>query len=270
MEETVESTETYFKLLNWLHANRKPLVIGGVIIAVIAVAWAIISWQKSETESEADAQLMNTPLASLQQGRLEPTPATPFLDIAKQYPNTPAGEYADLLGAERLFIAGKYADAHQQFSAFAEQNPDSPLIAQAKYGIAACLEGEGKLSDAAAKYQEVVSSYPTDPGIAAPARLTLARLDEQLNRVEQALTIYEQLAQSKNPYDPWAAEAQERGMALLMKHPELRRPPPGSQPTGMPPGAAGKPGLGNITIPKSAPIPAPKTPQAPASPAEKH
>lgn len=261
MDETVESTETYFKLLDWLHANRKPLVIGGVAVAVIAVVWGIVSWQKTATETDADAQLMSIPLMILEQGRLAPTPAKPFIDLADQYPNAPAGQYGELLGAERLFLAGNYSDAQQAFSKFADQNPDSPLIVQAKYGLAACLEGEGKLSDSATKYQEIISGYPSDPGVVAPAKLTLARIDEQLNRLDQAMTLYQDLARNKSPYDPWAAEAQERGLALLIKHPEMRKAPPSAQ-GGMPPGAGKPGGLGNITLPKPA--------QAPAPPADKH
>jgi len=261
--ETVEPTESYIKLLEWLHTNRKKLVIGGVTAAVIGCVWGFMSWQKSETESNADSQLMEIPLGTLENGKMVPTPATPFLDVAKTYPNTPAGEYSALLGAEALFIEGKYADAHAEFSKFIDQFPDSQLIAQAKVGIAASLEGEGKFSDSAQKYQEVISGYPTDANIVEPAKLTLARLDEQLNRVDQAMSLYEELARNQSPYDPWAGEARERGMALIMKHPELRKQQ--QEAAARQAGAPTRPpatGLGGITVPKPA--------QAPAPAADKH
>ena len=88
---------------------------------------------------------------------------------------------------------------------------------------AACLEAEGKSADAIQKYQSIISAYPSDINITGPAKLTLARLYEQANRPDQALTFYSELARSQNPYDPWAAEARERGELLLAKHPELRR-----------------------------------------------
>jgi predicted negative regulator of RcsB-dependent stress response len=193
--------------------------------------------------------------------------------VAKQFPDTASGEYAQLIGAGRLFTEGNYADAQKEFSKFIDAYPNSSLLAQAKMGLAACLEGQGKIPEAAQKYQEVVSQYPGDENIVSPAKLTLARLDEQLKKPEQALTYYSELARVNNPYDPWAAEARERGELLLAKHPELRKPPPGAAgpAMGLPPGAlspqpghvssapgkSSAPGLLPFTAaPKPAPAPA--------------
>ncbi len=226
--DSLQSTERYLKILAWLHANQKKLIIGGCVLAVIVLAAVFMSWQKSEAESSANARLLNVPLETFHGNQMTPTPAGPFLDLAKQSPDTDAGEYAALLGAKALFNEGKYPEAHQEFSKFIEQNPDSPLIPQARVGLAACLEGEGKTLEAAQKYQEILSAYSSDANISTPVKLTLARLDETLNKPEQALTYYEELARVNNPYDPWAAEARERGEFLLLKHPELRKAPPAS------------------------------------------
>jgi predicted negative regulator of RcsB-dependent stress response len=257
--ESIQSTERYLKVLAWLHANRKKLTIGASVAAVIALTGGIMAWQKSETESNANAQLLNLPLATLRGDRLASAQARPFLDLARQYPDTSAGEYAALLGAQSLFTEGKYPEAHQEFSKFIDQYPESALLAQAKVGVAASLEGEGKISQAAQKYQEIISTYPAEANIVSPAKLTLARLDEAQNKPEQALTYYEDLARINNPYDPWAGEARERGQLLLAKHPELRKAPPGatSGPSEAPPSA----GLGLF--------PSPQAPNAPASAAAK-
>ena len=90
------------------------------------------------------------------------------------------------------------------------------------------MEGEGKISEAAQKYQEIITTYAADPNIVSPAKLTLARLDEALKKPEQAFTYYQELARINNPYDPWAGEARERAEILIAKHPELNRPPPGA------------------------------------------
>ncbi len=236
--DSVHSTEIYLKFLSWVHANRKALIIAGIAVAVIGIAFGFMSWQKSQTEAAADAQLMNVPLTSTRDGRIAAAPASSFMDLANKYPDSSAGGYAVLLGAESLFLEGKYPEAHQAFSKFIEEQPTSPLIAQAKVGLAASLEGEGKLSEAAQKYQEIVVTYPMEQSIVSPVKLTLAHLDEQLNKPQQALQYYEDLARIPAQYDPWAAEARERGTILLMKHPELRKPPPGA--TGAP--SAGPPG----------------------------
>ncbi len=251
--ESTQSTETYIKLMAWLHANRKALMIGAGVVAVIAAVVGLMAWQKAAAEAEANKQLMDLPLATFADGRMVPTKADTFLEMAKQHPDTSASEYATLLGAEELFMNGKYPEAHQEFAKFIDEHPASLLLSQAKVALAACLEGEGKISEAAQKYQEVISLYATDANIVSPAKLTLARLDESLNKPEQALSYYEDLARINNPYDPWAAEARERGMILLMKHPELRKAPPAAS---QPPGAS-------ITLPpaaSSAPAPAPAKP----------
>ena len=253
--ESIQSTERYLKVLAWLHANRKKLMIGGGVAAVIALAAGIMTWQKSEAESNANAQLLSMPLASLRGNRPAPAQAGPFLDLAKQYPGTSAGEYAALLGAESLFIEGKYPEAHQEFSKFIDQYPESALLSQAKVGLAASLEGEGRISEAAQKYQEIISTYSAEANIVNPAKLTLARLDEAQNKPEQALAYYEQLARINNPYDPWAAEARERGQLLLIKHPELRKAPPAA--AGGPSAASELPGLDVFPSPQTTKAPAP-------------
>jgi predicted negative regulator of RcsB-dependent stress response len=234
--ESTQSTEAYLKLMAWVHANRKLLMIGLGVAVVIALVVAVMTWEKNQAELTADAQLMDVPLMSVRDGKMIPAPPSALLDIAKAHPDTSAGEYAALLAAETLFTEGKYQDAYQGFSKYLEDHPTSLLVPQAKVGLAATLEGEGKTNEAAQKYQELILTYPTDENIVSPAKLTLARLDEQLNRPEQALQYYEDLAHIQNPYDPWAAEARERGMDLLVRHPELRKtaPTPGAPGAGRP------------------------------------
>jgi predicted negative regulator of RcsB-dependent stress response len=119
-------------MLAWLHANQKKLIIGGCVVAVIVLAGVFVAWQKTEAESSANARLLNVPLETFHGSQMTPTPAGPFLDLAKQSPNTEAGEYAAMLGAKALFTEGKYPEAHQEFSKFIEQYPDSPLFPQAR------------------------------------------------------------------------------------------------------------------------------------------
>ena len=258
--ESTQSTETYLKVLGWLHANQKKLTIGVGVAAVIAVIAAVLTWQKTATEAEANAQLLGLPLATFRGGQITAPPAEPFLKLAEQHPDTSAGEYSELLGAETLFTDGKYPEAHQEFAKFVGNHPASTLLAQANIGLAASLEGEGKMSEATQKYQEILSVYPSEPGIVSPVKLTLARLYEKQNKLEQALTYYSELARVNNPYDPWVAEARERGELLLVKHPELRKAPPaaagapvaGSHPSGVSPYAPAKPNPGAPPAPAAA------------------
>jgi outer membrane protein assembly factor BamD (BamD/ComL family) len=184
-------------------------------------------------------------------------PSSAYLEIARQYPNTSAGEYAELLAAESLFTDGKYPDAQHEFSSFVENHPESPLVPQAKLGVAASLEAQGKIPDAIQQYQALVSSYPNELNVISPAKLTLARLLDQENHPDQALNLYADLARSQNPNDPWGAEARERAQILLAKHPELRRTEPTQ--TSTPFSLAPSAGQTSTQVPApQAPAPAPQ------------
>jgi predicted negative regulator of RcsB-dependent stress response len=242
--------------LGWLHANQKRLLIGAGVIVGVALIFGIMSWKKSADAADASARLFELQISSPGSQPPIPPPPSAFLAVAQNYPNTSAGEYAELLGAEALFVNEKYAEAQHEFSKFAEEHPESPLSAQAQMGVAACLEAAGKASDAIQKYSTIIATYPNDMSVVEPAKLTLARLYDQANRPDQSLALYSELARSQNAYDPWAAEARERGQLLLAKHPELQR---AEQPP--------QPGTGALALPPvakapAAPAPAPQTKQA--------
>jgi TolA-binding protein len=236
MDAETQSTDLYIRTIEWLHLRRKPLLIGVIVVAVVGLAWAVIVWKKGQDEADANAQFFATP--SLGLVRAGPVSTAPLLEVAREYPGTAAGEHARVLAAEEMFTQGQYPESYQQFSDFLTTYPDSTLASQAKVGVAACLEAEGKTSDAIAKYHDIILAYPTDMSIVSPAKLTLARLYEEVNQPQQALSYYGELARmlKQKPYDPWASEAQERAQLLIAKHPELMRSQTGAAPGGPPPG----------------------------------
>jgi tetratricopeptide (TPR) repeat protein len=266
MDAETQSTDLYIRTMEWLHARRKPLLIGAIVVAVLGLAWAVIAWKKTQDETDANAQFFAAP--SLGLVRAGPVSIAPWLEVAREYPGTPAGQHARVLAAEEMFSQGQYPEASQQFSDFLTTYPDSALVPQAKVGVAACLEAEGKTSDAIAKYHEIILAYPAEMSIVSPAKLTLARLYEEVNQPQQALSYYAELARmlKQNPYDPWASEANERAQLLISKHPELMKTLTSPAPSGAPAGftipeaptQAGSP-------PAAAPAPKPSVPAAPAA-----
>jgi tetratricopeptide (TPR) repeat protein len=257
-------SDSYVKIMEWVHARRKPLLIGAIVVVVAGLACAVVSWKKDQDASDANAQFFAAPNEGMARGG--PVSAAPLLEVAREYPSTPAGEHALALGAEELFTEGKYPEAYQHFSDFVATYPDSPLIPEAKLGIAASLEAQGKIQDAITKYHEIILAYPSEPSLVSPAKLTLARLYEEGGQAQQALSYYAELARmiQQNPYDPWAAEAQERAQLLLYKHPELMKAmtsaaaPPAPSSGFTLPATPGKPAG---AVPPAAP--APKTAPAP-------
>jgi TolA-binding protein len=235
--QSTGSTDTFYKVLGWLHAYRKRLLTGAIAAAIIGLIAGAVAWKKDQNEADANAKLfaLSVSGAAGPRAAAPPTPGA-FLDVATSYPSTSAGEYAELLAAESLFVDGSYPQAQHEFSRFIDQHPESALVPQAKVGVASSLEAQGKVPEAIQKYQEILSGYPGEYNIVSPARLTLARLFEQQNKPDQALKLYSELAGIQNPYDPWASEARERGMLLLAKHPELRQmlTPPTAAPEAFP------------------------------------
>jgi tetratricopeptide (TPR) repeat protein len=232
MDAETRSTEFYVKVVGWVYARRKPLLIGVIVAAVIGLVVAFLAWKAKSDEETARALFFAVPV----EGGARAAPPSPaaFLDVARDYAGTAAGEHAQLLGGELLFTQGKYPEAEREFSRFIDEHPDDELVPQAKIGLAACREAEGKTMDAVQKYHEIILAYPGEPNIVSPAKLTVARLYEEANQPQQAFAYYAELARllSQNPYDPWAAEAQDRARLLLAKYPELGRSQSSAAPGG--------------------------------------
>ncbi|HEV7923992.1 MAG TPA: tetratricopeptide repeat protein, partial [Verrucomicrobiae bacterium] len=257
MDAQPPSTDTYLKVVQWMHDRRKPLLIGSIVVAVLALVCGFWAWNTAKHETDANSDFFAIPIEG--GARTVALSQKPLLEVASTYSGTPAGEHAKALAAEQLFIEGKYPEAYQQFSEYIDTYPDSALIPQAKVGQAACLEAEGKTSEAISKYHDIVLMYPTELSIVSPAKLTLARLYEESSQLQQALTLYVELARmlTQSPNDPWAAEARERAQLLASKHPELMKAVTGGAPTENPNGAAS--GFTISQTPQNKPATAPAT-----------
>src|SRR5579872_3841225 len=229
MDTEVTQSADLFQLVAWLHANRKRLISILVVVVVLGAAIGLYVWNKKRTETEASEALSEVkPPVSNTSGTASQAPspaaAEPYLKVAGQYPGTSGDAHALLLGAVTLFDAGKFADAQAQFEKYTREYPDSPLILQARVGVAASLEAQGKIADATARYKELTDRYPGAP-IIFQAKSALARLYEAQNKPDLALRLYEELARGNNN-DSWSSEAGIQREELLEKHPNLRPPPP--------------------------------------------
>jgi predicted negative regulator of RcsB-dependent stress response len=267
MDAQTQTTDVYFRVLAWLHAHRKPLLIGSVVAAVIGLVWGFLAWKKAQDETDANAQLFAVPL----EGGPRSASASPLtlLDLAKEYPSTPAGEYAQLLAADLLFNEAKYQEAARQFSDFAENHPESALVSVASVGVAASLEAQGKTAEAISKYHDIIVMYPSELSIISPAKLTLARLYQEDGKPQLAFNYYAELARmlSQNPYDPWASEARERAQLLVAKYPDLLKSQTNAAPSGVPSSAV--PGFSVSDSSKAAGATSAPQPSKPAAPANK-
>lgn len=207
-------TAFLFKLWPWIEANKNRLIVGGGIVTIAVVLVSYLSWQRGQTEiaaSMAFTQLALSMPANASTGQW----ADSYSKIARQYPDTLAGQRAWLQGAAALFAAGKFADAQTQFQKFLDAHPDGAFSALAALGVAASLEALGRLDSAVGAYQRVINGF-SDAVAANAAKFALARIDEQQGKFTDALNAYEALARS-NPGNPLASEAAMHAMELRAK-----------------------------------------------------
>ena len=119
--------------------------------------------------------------------------ADDFQKVIAAHAGTVAAANAQLRLAELQRKDGKFDESTATLKAFAEQNPQHPLLAGAWLGIAANQEAANKTDDALATYQKVATTYPTS--YAAPlALMAQARLQKAKGQTDLAKRTYEQIA----------------------------------------------------------------------------
>jgi predicted negative regulator of RcsB-dependent stress response len=212
------------EFLAWVEVNKKKLLIGTAVIAVVIAAYSIYQWHRNEAETEATVALYKIQAPAAQGGKSAGPGAQAFLQLATTHSGTSAGAQALLLGAEGLFSESKFAEAKAQFEQFPRTYPDHPLAGTAALGIAACLDAMDKTNEAQAAYQDVVNSFAGSV-VASQAKLGLARFYQSKGDLAQALKIYEELARPASS-SAWAAVAAARREQLLAHHPELAKTNP--------------------------------------------
>lgn len=184
--------EFIVKLWPWLEANRNRLIGAAAAILVVAGVVYFISSQREQREVDA-GQALTMLLVSPTDNTNIAARANAFADLAVKYAGTDAGRRARLQAGAAFFDAGSYADAQTQFQDFLNASSTGPLAAIAELGLAASLEAQNKLDQAAAAYQRVVSVYPGSDCV-QPAEFAMGRIAEAQNKLSVAITHYENVA----------------------------------------------------------------------------
>jgi TolA-binding protein len=225
MQPERTSTDKLFDFLGWAYANRQRLIIALAALLVLGAIIGLASWRKDQNETTANIALFQLPSPLLAADKGPAADPQAFLKIADDYAKTDAGKRAFLYGAAQLFTQGKYSEAQAQFEKFLKENPDGPLAAEADLSVAACLEAQGKAGDSINRYRDLISRYASEH-VVPQARLNMARLLEAQGKPEEALRTYETIVRpNPNAFDLWSAEATERKEKLLIKFPNLAKPP---------------------------------------------
>lgn len=214
-----EQSDSLYNFLAWANRNRKRLLTALIVLAVVVTGYSIVNWKRNQTEIEANHALFALPQLLTATGQVSQVSADGYQKVAATYTKTAAGQRAALLAAGILFSQGKYLDAHAEFSKFIVDYPDSTMLSEAIYGVAAATEASGKTNEAVAKYEDVIRRYPGE-NVFAQSKIALGRIYETQNSPEKAFKAYSEISRP-NPYDPWIMEATERKEQLVRKFPSL-------------------------------------------------
>ena len=196
MEAEVKQSHFFYELWAWAEDNWRRLAAGAAVITLIALVISFYFWKqgaRAEAASQALSALRPTP--GPDGTPVMPAPAA-YAKIAADYPGTEAAARASLLAAGAFFDAAKYPEAKAEFDRCLHESPQNPLRTEAVYGQAACLEAQGKTSDAVAAFKSLVERYPTDP-LAPRAKVALGRLYKAQNQPAEALRLLEEVARTE-------------------------------------------------------------------------
>src|SRR6185295_11926346 len=153
--------------------NRTQVIIGVVALILAGIAYFYYDYRKSEGAIEAGQELSSVLLTGTATG----ASADALLKVANDNAGTDAAARALLTAAGKQFVDGKIDNAKASFQRFVSEYPESSLVNQAKYGIAVCLDTQGKSSEAATAFKEVMDRYAGE-NTTAPSKFALARIYE--------------------------------------------------------------------------------------------
>jgi TolA-binding protein len=221
MESEVAQLPLWQKAWAWIEANKRQTIWGATSLVVVILIASFFMYRQKEADLAASEALSNLAAPQMAGGSRGDS-AEAYLKMAAAYPNSRAAARALLLAAGKLFEEGKYGEAKTQFERFTREHTDSPFRGEAFLGIAACLDAQGKTTEAAAAYKNLIDRLPSDH-VLPQARFALARLYEAENKPELARNLFEQVA-SSNPYSSLGSEAGMRLEELNIKYPQLAAP----------------------------------------------
>jgi predicted negative regulator of RcsB-dependent stress response len=216
MESDLTQSALFYKLWAWGEKNKKQLIWGTVAVVVVGLGIAFWLVHQNQRQNDANDALSKTTAGAMLPPGTGPTPDA-LLKITTDYPDSDAGQRALMLGAANLFDAGKFDEAQARFQQFLKDYSESPFMAQAAFGVAACYDAQGKTNDAVAAYQSIVDRYPNQ-NVSPQAKLALGRLLEGQGKFTQARSNLTDVLRSSQ--GTIASEAATRLQELNVAHPE--------------------------------------------------
>ncbi len=142
------------------------LTVAGAALAALA-AFVVVSSQAEARRAESWEGCM----AALSRGDI-----AAFSDVARRFPGTDAGRWAELMvadaaaaeGADLLFVdrqraEGRLRTAVDAYSALLQSRPRGLLAERIVFGLAKARESLGQLDESRRGYESVAAEHPGDP-----------------------------------------------------------------------------------------------------------
>lgn len=220
MEYDVSQQPAVFeKIWVWAQTHGKQLLVGVAAVIVLGLAVAFYIVHLNQVQIDANTALSQLATRSMNPNNPAPS-ADALLKIGSDYSGTDGGQRALILAASTLYADGKYDDARAQFQRFLQQYPDSPFAGEAQFGVAACLDAQGRTQEAIDTYRAVADHYAQNWNVGPRAMLSLARLLMGQGKLEDARGELMDVARNFQGA-PISSEAQVRLRQLFLAHPEL-------------------------------------------------
>ena len=196
----------------FLDRNQKSLIVLLVLI-ILGVAGFVIfqGIQDGNRISAGNALFRASDAAALRK-------------VADDHAKTPAGATAHILLAEKLWDDGQQEAAIEALNSFLASSPKHPGVPAAKASLAAKKMAQGKSSEAAAAFEEILED-PASTYLAPYALLCLGDISASAGDKNQAKKFYDR-AQSQFPNSGFNQKITERIASLNSTHPTEVEPPP--------------------------------------------
>lgn len=185
--------------------DRYQVFVGGLIVVILAVLGVdYVLDSQARAQAEADARLGE--VLMLEQNGQHSEAIQVMEQVVDKYDGTPAaGQVLIMLGNRRL-AEGDFGRAQELYERYLSDYEGSPMLAYAaESGVAAAMEAQGNVEQAALKYLDIAQDRSGSLQ-AAMALWEAAECYGRLGRAERRQEILERIAQSHD-HLPLAARA---------------------------------------------------------------
>jgi len=173
----------YLQAQDYLQANSRQLLAGAAILVVVVAATFIFAKTRAQKEEAA--------VVELTKGRIEyfaenyDTAIGILQNLVEEYEGTNSAAVGKFYLANAYFNSGNFINAEFYFREYLDSADDELLAPSAMSGLAACLEQQGNVEEAAQTYLKAAREY-SDSYLAAENLYHAARCFRLSGKLEEA------------------------------------------------------------------------------------